>query len=76
LTLVKAGKTSESMTRITDIEALWDKNEPKLKPMNLKDWTKLDGLIDTALKKVRATLQDSQSVQAALTSLLATCRFR
>jgi uncharacterized membrane-anchored protein len=69
LDLIKAGKIKESTVRITDLESLWDKDEPKLKPMNLKDWTKLDGQIDTALKAVRATPQNPKTAESTLVVL-------
>jgi uncharacterized membrane-anchored protein len=69
LDLIKAGKGKESTVRITDLESLWDKNEPKLHPMNVKDWTKLDGQIDTVLKAVRATPQNPKTAESALVVL-------
>lgn len=70
LTLIKAGNTAKAKTRITDIEALWDKNAPKLKPKNIKVWTKIDGAIDLSLKAVRASNQNLKVSEAKLNALL------
>lgn len=58
--------------RITDLETLWDKNEPTLRPADPAAWATVDDAADAAFKALRADAPDAAAVDAALTALQAT----
>lgn len=68
--LVAKGNPAGAVTRIKDIETLWDKNARALTPHSPADWHKIDIALDRALYEVRANKPDQTKTLAALTALL------
>ncbi|WP_322866599.1 hypothetical protein U5922_010650 [Aquicoccus sp. G2-2] len=63
------GDLAAAGTRITDLETVWDKAQPSLRPMNPPEWGYVDGAIDKALSALRASTPDAAQVKATLASL-------
>ena len=66
-----AGDQSGATTRIADLEYEWDQAQPRLKPRNTTEWTRVDGKIDTVLRELRAVKPNLMTEKSALEALLA-----
>jgi len=55
--------------RITDLEVLWDKNEPELRKADAAAWTTVDLAADKAFSALRAKTPEPAGVSAALDNL-------
>jgi hypothetical protein len=71
LRLVKAGDLPGARSRAGDLESAWDKDEPRLKPMNREKWTVVDDAIDDVLRKTRAPNPSAARSTASLKVLIA-----
>ncbi len=71
LNLVNKGKLSDAKSGADDLEYTWDNAEARLKPMNQKKWTEIDGTIDKVLREVRAVRQNTAASKSALEASLA-----
>ena len=69
LKIVAGGDLAAAKTRITDLETAWDESADKLKAVNADSWDKLDKLIDTSLKALRAATPDAKTSADALRAL-------
>ena len=68
-TLAANGDMAGAQRRITDLETLWDNNEPKLRKADAAAWTTVDVAADEALSALRAKKPERQAVLAALADL-------
>jgi hypothetical protein len=68
--LVDKGDFAAGKTRIADLEKLWDRNEPALKPKSPNDWHVLDKAIDEALHQLRRSDPVAADAQKALNKVL------
>jgi hypothetical protein len=74
LDALAAGKSSEMVAKLTDLETIWDDQENVLKPKDEKTWTMLDKTLDKTLDKAISVLRSSHvnlpKGKAALEDLL------
>ncbi|MBC2834577.1 hypothetical protein [Paragemmobacter straminiformis] len=56
--------------RISDLETLWDRNEPALRPADPAAWASIDDAADAAFAALRTDRPDAAKVQTALGALL------
>jgi hypothetical protein len=68
---VKANDMPRARSRAGDLESAWDKDEPRLKPMNREQWTLVDDAIDDVLRKTRAPNPSAARSTASLKVLIA-----
>ncbi len=68
---LKAGDQAGATKRVDDLETQWDKAQARLQARDGAAWTKVDGKIDTVLRRLRATSPDPAAENQALTELLA-----
>jgi uncharacterized membrane protein YkoI len=71
LTVVSRGNLNRAKSRIKDLEADWDRAEPKLRPRSPEQWRKIDKAIDAALQQLRADSPQAAAAKEALQNLLA-----
>ena len=71
LAIVNMGNLKRAKSRIKDLEADWDRAEPKLRPRSPEQWRKIDKAIDAALQQLRADSPQAAAAKEALQSLLA-----
>jgi hypothetical protein len=69
--LVRADNVSRARSRAGELEAAWDKDESRLRPMSPERWTLADAAIDDVLKKVRAGHPSTVDVATSLDALIA-----
>ncbi|MDD2465676.1 MAG: hypothetical protein PHI97_16890 [Desulfobulbus sp.] len=72
LALVDSGNLVEAKSRVRDLESAWDRAAGRLRSMDQKTWTKVDGAIDSVLHNLRAFHQDATECHASLLSLITT----
>jgi uncharacterized membrane-anchored protein len=72
LTAVQAGDWATANSKTNDLEYAWDNGQARLKPMNPKAWTHIDGALDTVFREIRAVHPNQQTAIAALQTLLTT----
>ena len=70
LEALNAGKTTEVVERLTDLETAWDAKESVLKPKNEKTWVGIDKTLDQAISALRSSKKDPAKGKAALEDLL------
>ena len=70
LDLLNAGKQSEAITRIGEVEYEWDNAEARLRLKNKAVWTEIDDKIDTVLRELRAVRPNTESEKSSLEELL------
>lgn len=69
---LNAGDQAGATVRISDLEHEWDTAQSRLKAKDSKEWTKVDGKIDTVLRLLRAVNPNPASEKVALEGLLST----
>lgn len=67
---VKSDNFSPAKTKADDLEHNWDTSEPKLRKIDRKSWTRIDGTIDGVLAAVRSKKPDAGKCQSALNDSL------
>jgi uncharacterized membrane-anchored protein len=72
LTAINAGDWATANSKVNDLEYAWDNADARLKPMNPKAWTHIDGALDKVFREVRAVHPNQQTAAAALQTLLTT----
>ena len=65
-----AGKNTEMVAKLTDLETAWDAKEKVLKPKNQDTWTLLDKTLDKAISALRSSKTSIPKGKAALEELL------
>ena len=70
LEALNAGKTTEVVEKLTDLETAWDAQEKVLKPKNEKTWVVIDKTLDQAISALRSSKKDPAKGKAALEDLL------
>ena len=65
-----AGKNTEMVAKLTDLETAWDAKEKVLKPKNQDTWTLLDKTLDKAISALRSSKTNIPKGKAALEELL------
>ena len=70
LEALNAGKTTEVVEKLTDLETAWDAKEKVLKPKNEKTWVVIDKTLDQAISALRSSKKDPAKGKAALEDLL------
>lgn len=70
LTLVDKPDAPGAVTRIKDLETLWDRNARNLTPKSPADWHRIDVALDKALQEVRAGKPSQAACHQALTVLI------
>ena len=70
LEALSAGKTTEVVEKLTDLETAWDAKEKVLKPKNEKIWVVIDKTLDQAISALRSSKKDPAKGKAALEDLL------
>lgn len=68
--IAATGDFAAAGRRITDLEALWDKNADTMRAADANGWGVVDAANDAAFKALRATAPDAASVNAALDALV------
>jgi hypothetical protein len=70
LAALDAGKNTEMVAKLTDLETAWDDKEAVLKPRNPDVWTKIDKTLDKAISALRSSRVDLPKGKSALKNLL------
>lgn len=65
-----AGKTTEMVAKLTDLETIWDEKEKSLKPKNEVTWTTIDKTLDKAISALRSSKVNLKKGKTALEDLL------
>jgi hypothetical protein len=65
-----AGKQTEMVAKLTDLETVWDDQEKILRPKDEATWTSLDKTLDKAISALRSSHFNLEQGKAALESLL------
>jgi hypothetical protein len=66
-----AGKQTEIVAKLTDLETAWDDQEAVLKPKSEATWTLLDKTLDRAISALRSSRANPAKGKVALEELLA-----
>ncbi|WP_027093523.1 hypothetical protein [Cohnella thermotolerans] len=67
---VNSNDFSSAKKRADDLEHDWDTSEPKLRKIDRKTWTQIDGTIDSVLAAVRSKKPDASKCKSALNNSL------
>ena len=70
LEALNAGKTTEVVEKLTDLETAWDAKEKDLKPRSEKTWVVIDKTLDQAISALRSSKKDPAKGKAALEELV------
>ena len=70
LNKLNADDQTGATKRISDLEYEWDNAQSRLKRIDVPEWTKIDGKIDTVLRELRSTSPNMTREKAALEDLL------
>ncbi len=70
LDALAAGKQTEMVAKLTDLETSWDDQEKVLRPKDEAVWTALDKTLDKAISALRSSHTNLEKGKAALESLL------
>ena len=70
LAALAAGKQTETVAKLTDLETAWDDQEKVLRPKDEATWTALDKTLDKAISALRSSHTNFEKGKAALESLL------
>ena len=65
-----AGKQTEMVAKLTDLETAWDDKESMLRPKSETTWTLLDKTLDKAISALRSSHTDPAKGKAALEKLV------
>jgi len=65
-----AGKQTEMVAKLTDLETAWDDKEMVLRPKDEATWTLLDKTLDKGISALRSSKTNLQKGKAALEDLL------
>ncbi len=65
-----AGKQTEMVAKLTDLETAWDDKEMVLRPKDEVTWTLLDKTLDKGISALRSSKTNLQKGKAALEDLL------
>ena len=68
--LIVSNNMEGAKTRIADLEHEWDVNQAKLKAIDNKKWTEIDGAIDKVLRQLRAVNPVQKECELSLDNLL------
>ena len=68
--LIVSNNMEGAKTRIADLEHEWDVNQAKLKAIDNKKWTEIDGAIDKVLRQLRAVNPVQKECELSLDALL------
>lgn len=69
ITALDAGKNTEMIAKLTDLETAWDDDEKVLKPKDAATWTLLDVTLDKAISALRSSRTNIPKGKAALEDL-------
>ena len=69
LAALDAGKNTETIAKLTDLETAWDAKEEALKPKDPATWTLLDKTLDKAISALRSSKTNPAAGKAALKDL-------
>ena len=64
-----AGKETEMVEKLTDLETAWDDHEKTLRPKNEATWTSLDKTLDKAISALRSSHKNLKKGKVALENL-------
>ncbi|MEI6077919.1 MAG: hypothetical protein WCS94_20225 [Verrucomicrobiota bacterium] len=70
LEALAAGKPTEMVAKLTDLETAWDDQEKVLRPKDEAIWTLLDKTLDKAISALRSSHTNIPKGKAALEDLL------
>ncbi len=70
LDALAAGKSTEMVAKLTDLETAWDDDEEMLQPRDTATWTLLDKTLDKAISALRSSRINIPKGKAALNELL------
>ena len=70
LEALAAGKQTEMVAKLTDLETAWDDKEAVLRPKDEATWTLLDKTLDKGISALRSSKTDLHKGKAALEDLL------
>lgn len=70
LDALAAGKQTEMVAKLTDLETAWDDKEKELKPKNEATWTELDKTLDKAISSLRSSHVNLEKGKQALEDLI------
>jgi hypothetical protein len=71
LVALAAGKQTEMVAKLTDLETAWDDQEAVLKPKSEATWTLLDKTLDKGISALRSTHTNPAKGKVALENLIA-----
>jgi len=69
LEALAAGKQTEMVAKLTDLETAWDDQEKVLRPKDEATWSTLDKTLDKAISALRSSRTNLEKGKAALESL-------
>ncbi len=69
LEALAAGKSTEVVEKLTDLETAWDAKEAVLRKKNEKTWVAIDKTLDQAISALRSSKKDPAKGKAALEDL-------
>jgi len=70
LEALAAGKQTEMVAKLTDLETAWDDQEKVLRPKDEATWTSLDKTLDKGISALRSSHTNLPKGKAALEDLL------
>mgnify|MGYP006267497957 CR=1 FL=1 len=70
LALLEAGKQTEMVAKLTDLETAWDDAEKALRPRDEARWTTLDKTLDRAISALRGSRYSAAKGKVALEELI------
>ena len=65
-----AGKNTEMVAKLTDLETAWDAKEKSLKPKDPKTWEVIDKTLDKAISALRSSKTNLPKGKSALEDLV------
>ena len=63
---LSSGNKTDMITKLTDLETVWDDNENSLKPRSEPTWTAIDKTLDKAITSLRSSKYDEKKGATAL----------
>lgn len=69
LEALAAGKQTEMVGKLTDLETIWDEKEKVLKPKDEATWTLIDKTLDKGISALRSSKTNLKKGKAALEDL-------
>jgi kynureninase len=70
LAALSAGKQTEMVAKLTDLESAWDEKEKEMRPRNEAVWVSIDKTLDKAIAALRGSKVNLTKGKASLEALI------